>query len=147
METFSTLLAPLRGESIGYRWIDLFVNSITDPMSKAFTGDRWVPHSPHKRIVIREVWSCHDVTMISHRLTFEGAAALQWRHNERDGVSPVSLMFAQAQVKKKVPRQWPLWEESTGRFPSQRASNAENVSISWRHHDACSFPCRDITAM
>ena len=23
----------------------------------------------------------------------------------------------------------------TGEFPSQMASNAENVSISWRHHD------------
>ena len=24
----------------------------------------------------------------------------------------------------------------TGEFPAQRASNAENVSIWWRHHDA-----------
>ena len=24
----------------------------------------------------------------------------------------------------------------TGEFPAQKASNAENVSISWRHHDA-----------
>ena len=23
----------------------------------------------------------------------------------------------------------------TGEFPAQRASNAENLSISWRHHD------------
>ena len=35
----------------------------------------------------------------------------------------------------KAPRHWPLWWESTGDrwFPSQRASNAENVSI-WRRH-------------
>ena len=26
----------------------------------------------------------------------------------------------------------------TGRFPSQRASDAENVSIWWRHHERCS---------
>ena len=25
----------------------------------------------------------------------------------------------------------------TGEFPTQRASNAENVSIWWRHHDVC----------
>ena len=35
-----------------------------------------------------------------------------------------------------APRHWPFWGESTGGrwFPSQRASNAENVSIWWRHH-------------
>ena len=25
----------------------------------------------------------------------------------------------------------------TGEFPAQRASNAENVSISWRHYEFC----------
>ena len=35
----------------------------------------------------------------------------------------------------KAPRHWPLWEEYTGdRWIPQRASNAENVSIWWRHH-------------
>ena len=37
----------------------------------------------------------------------------------------------------KAPRHWPLWGENTpvvGEFPAQRASNAENVSIWWRHH-------------
>ena len=46
--------------------------------------------------------------------------------------------FAEAQIKEniKAPRHWPLWGESTGHwwFPSQRASNAENISISWCHH-------------
>ena len=32
----------------------------------------------------------------------------------------------------KTSRHWPLWEEFTG---DQRASNAENVSIWWRHHE------------
>ena len=36
----------------------------------------------------------------------------------------------------KAPRHWPLCGEFTGdgEFPAQRASNADNVSISWRHH-------------
>ena len=36
----------------------------------------------------------------------------------------------------KAPRHWPLSGEftGTGEFPAQRASNAENVSIWWRHH-------------
>ena len=37
------------------------------------------------------------------------------------------------QIKEniKVPRHWPL----CGEFPAQMASNAENVSIRWRHHE------------
>ena len=60
-----------------------------------------------------------------------------WRHR-----SPASILFThqfvQAQIKEniKAPRHWPLWEEFTGagEFPAQKASNAENVSICWRHH-------------
>ena len=55
--------------------------------------------------------------------------------------SPVSRLFAQPFIQShnnqeimKAPRHWPLWGESTGGFPSQRASNAENDSIWWRHH-------------
>ena len=35
----------------------------------------------------------------------------------------------------------------TGEFPAQRASNAENVSIWWRHHDICSTYIVAIAAM
>ena len=48
--------------------------------------------------------------------------------------------FIQVQIKENInapPCHWPLWGNSpmTGEFPSQRASNTENVSIRWRHHD------------
>ena len=69
---------------------------------------------------------------------------LQWRHNERDGVSNhqphhclLSRLFkAQIQESIKAPRHWPLCGDSpvTGEFPAQRTSNVENVSIWWRHH-------------
>ena len=46
--------------------------------------------------------------------------------------------FIQAQIKEniKIPHHWPFYGNSqvTGEFPSNRASNAENVSIWWRHH-------------
>ena len=46
--------------------------------------------------------------------------------------------FIQTQIKEniKAPRHWPLCVEftGTGEFPAQMASNAENVSIWWRHH-------------
>ena len=56
--------------------------------------------------------------------------------------SPASRLFTQpfirAQIKEniKAPRHWSLCGEFTGagEFPAQRASNAENVSIWWRHH-------------
>ena len=54
--------------------------------------------------------------------------------------SPASRLFTQSfiQIKEniKAPRHWPLCGEftGTGEFPAQMASNAENVSISWRHH-------------
>ena len=40
------------------------------------------------------------------------------------------------QENLKATRHWPLWGEYTGdrEFPTQRASNAENVSIWWRRH-------------
>ena len=47
--------------------------------------------------------------------------------------------FIQAQINEKIkaPRHWLLEENSpvTGEFPTQRASNAENVSIWRRHHE------------
>ena len=46
--------------------------------------------------------------------------------------------FIQAQIiaNIKAPRHWPLWRNLpvTGELVAQRASNAENVSIWWRHH-------------
>ena len=65
-----------------------------------------------------------------------GRKALQWLHNERNGVSNHRRVQAPIKENTKAPRHWPLWGESTGDrwFPSQRASNAENVSIWWRHH-------------
>ena len=71
---------------------------------------------------------------------------LQWRHNERDGVSNHqphdcllnSLFKAQIKENIKVPRHCPFMGNIpvTSEFLAQGASNAENVSIWWRHHDS-----------
>ena len=51
--------------------------------------------------------------------------------------SPASPLFTQpfvrVQIKEniKAPRHWPLCEE----FTAQMASNAETVSIWWRHYE------------
>ena len=65
--------------------------------------------------------------------------SLQWRHNGRDGVSNhqphqclLNRLFGRRSKKtSKLRVTGLLW---TGEFPAQMASNAENVSIWWRHH-------------
>ena len=48
--------------------------------------------------------------------------------------------FIQTQIKEniKAPRHWSSW---TSEFPAQMASEAENVSIWWRHHDDTEWIC------
>ena len=72
--------------------------------------------------------------------------SLQWRHNGRDGVSNhqpqrylLNRLFGRRSKKTSKLRVTGLCagnSPGTGEFPSQMASNAENVSIWWRHHVA-----------
>ena len=68
--------------------------------------------------------------------------ALQWRHNERDDISnhqPYDCL-----LYRSIRRRWKISKlrvtdlfagnsPVTGEFPAQKDSNAENVSIWWRH--------------
>ena len=73
------------------------------------------------------------------------AWSLQWPHNEGNGVSNhlhhnclFNRLFWRRSKKTSKLRVTGLCEGNspvTGEFPAQRASNAENVSIWWRHHD------------
>ena len=76
---------------------------------------------------------------------------LQWRQNEPDGVPIVcSTVWSGADQLKKTPklRAAGLCQGNppiTAGFPWQRASNAVNVSIWWRHHDTMNYGnlCRE----
>ena len=69
---------------------------------------------------------------------------LQWRHNGLDGVSDhqphhclLGRLFGLRSKKTSKLRVTGLCagnSPGTGEFPAQMASNAENVSIWWRHH-------------
>ena len=73
-----------------------------------------------------------------------GHVSLQWRHNERNGLSNhqphdclLNRLFSCTSKKTSKLRVTGLCEGNspvTGEFPSQRASNAENVYTWWRHH-------------
>ena len=81
---------------------------------------------------------CQIVTFLS--------SALQWRHNGRDSVSNhqphdclLSRLFRRRSKKTSKLRVTGLCVGNlpgTGEFPAQMVSNAEYVSIWWRHHVA-----------
>ena len=73
------------------------------------------------------------------------AYTIQWRHNGRDCVSNhqpndclLKRLFRRRSKKTSKLRFTGLCERNspgTDEFPAQMASNAENVSIWWRHHE------------
>ena len=75
-----------------------------------------------------------------------GSIALQWRHNGHDCASNhqphhclLKRFFGRRSKKTSKLRVTGLCvgnSPGTGEFPAQMASNAENVSIWWRHHGA-----------
>ena len=76
---------------------------------------------------------------------------LQWRHNGPDGVSNhrphdffLNRLFRRRSKKTSNIRVTGLCVGNspvTGEFPAQMASNAENVSIGWRHHELTEHRC------
>ena len=99
-------------------------------------------------------WAWHRLPPCLHQPGTQGHSGgssdctwrtLQWRHNERDGVSNhqphdclLNRLFGRRSNKTSKLRVTGLCVVNspvTGEFPAQRASNAENVSIWWRHHE------------
>ena len=86
--------------------------------------------------------SDHDILMCVMSEVAKGTSQL--RHNRRDGVSNhrrldclLDRLFSRRSKKTSKLRVTGLCEGNspvTGEFPAQRASNAGNVSIWWRHH-------------
>ena len=94
-------------------------------------GGRWVKH-----ISIRDVRSSYIIPFYYN--------PLRWRHNDRDSVSnhqPHDCLLNRL-FRRRSKETWKLRvtglcvgnSPGTGEFPAQRATNAENVSIWWRHH-------------
>ena len=78
-----------------------------------------------------------------------GHSTLQWRHNGRGSVSNhqphdclLNRWFRRRSKKTSKLRVTGICAGNspvTGEFPTQRASNTENVSIWWRHHGVMSW--------
>ena len=91
------------------------------------------------------VMYCSSNELVSIWTVPSVAITLQWRHNGRDGVSShqprdclLYCLFRHRSEKTPKLHVTGLCVGNslvTGEFPTQMASNAENVSIWWRHHD------------
>ena len=95
--------------------------------------------SPNVNCCTIEVWE-----WISYFIAHSVISTLRWRHSEHDSVSNhqphdclLNRLFGRKPKKTSKLRETGLCagnSPATGEFPAQRASNAENVSIWWRHH-------------
>ena len=95
--------------------------------------------------------SLHRLQLFSYKFIgiswfyISAIGTLQWRHNGLDGVSNhqphhclLSCLFGRRSKKTSKLHVTGLCagnSPGTGEFPIQRASNVENVSIWWRHHE------------
>ena len=89
--------------------------------------------------------AAHDVVVKWQHPHWYVAITLRWRHNGHDSVSnhqpcdcSVNRLFRRRSKKTsklRVAGHCVGNSPGTGEFPAQMASNADNVSIWWRHHD------------
>ena len=122
-----------------YNWTQSAVNSYSPLISVSTTHTEW-------QVGTRNKWlsSCADVVFVLFKSIPTHDTTLQWRHIGRDSVSYhqpheclLNHSFRRRSKKTSKLRVTGLCAGNspvTGEFPAQMASNAENVSIWWRHH-------------
>ena len=99
-------------------------------------------------------WRSRSATVCftcNRNIVFEHKIILQWRHNGHDSVSnhqpsdcSLNRLFRRRSKKTSKLRVTGLCagnSPGTGEFPAQMASNAQNVSIWWRHHELLCWRC------
>ena len=113
-------------------------------MISSFMQSIWMSSYYYILVWPRQILHLHQLYKTIKKMnSWVTQKTLQWRHNERDGVSNhrrldclLNRLFRHRWKKTSTPRVAGLCERNspvTGEFPTQRASNAKNVSIWWRH--------------
>ena len=101
-------------------------------MARRRTGAKPLPEPMMTQL--NDAYMRHQASIYPNKA---GQQTLHWRHNERDGVSNHQphdcLLNCLFMRRSKEISKLPV-TGVPGEFPAQRASNAENVSIWWRHH-------------
>ena len=132
------------------------VLSVLDILDRTFRVSglaRWkefVVYSSHEICII--MWKCNCILCT---FTRDIIMSFQWTHNGRDSVSyhqpHYCLLNRSLRLRSKKHSKLRVnglcagYSPFTGKVPAQMASNAENVSIWWRHHVEQSVFCRDLT--
>ena len=123
---------------------DILIDDITWTQ-KEFQGNNF--NSTHKELVNQSFDFCLLLFLTSFS---KSLVPLQWRHDGHDCVSNhhphdclLTRLFKRRSKKTSKHRVAGLYAGNslvTGEFPAQMASDAENVSIWWRHHAQVDWP-------
>ena len=126
-----------------FLWHPVFADDYNTPQPLTYLCEKLDDGSASK-MRRRDLISYTKCTATSRTLIRRDRHSLQWRHDERDGVSihqPHNCLLKRLfrRRSKKTPKLRVTGfcvgnSQVTGEFPAQRASNAENVPIWWRHH-------------
>ena len=117
------------------------------PMKSHVENQGYISHRTLKAVIMQSHITALVYLRVWHGLVLASVRSLQWRHNGRDSVSNhqphdclLNRLFRRRSTKISKLRVTGLCvgnSPGTGEFPAQRASNAENVSIWWRHPVLC----------
>ena len=89
----------------------------------------------NQSVVVRIIIYFFDIVVYLRRKDL--IASLQWRHNGLKSKTSRLYRHRSKKISKLLVTCFCEGKSSgTGGFPAQKASNAENVSIGWRHHDS-----------
>ena len=124
-------------------WLRVFFPNISSFTLNMDTDNKWAKYEFCKRV------KTENIVCDIHRRARCGVSSLQitlkWRHNGRDGISNhqhhgclLKRLFRRGSKKTSkfcVTGLCAVNSPVTGEFPAPMASNAENVSIWWRHHE------------
>ena len=128
------------------RWIPRTNSQLRGKCFHLMTSSCMSYYIPYKSTGLSvTLWSLPDTVPHLHRQKISFHYTLQWRHNGRDGVSNHQphdclrnrLIGRRSRKTSKLLVTGLCAGNSpgTGEFPAQRSSNAENVSIWWRHYE------------
>ena len=107
------------------------------PWRMSFCSNKYVCRTCGVK-ALSDLWTRGKVVMncFSISLTVgDSNSTLQWRHNERDGVSNHQPHDCLLKRLFRGRSNFRVTDRCEGIHLAQRASNAENVSIWWRHYD------------
>ena len=143
------LIWPLR-TNFGEILIEIYTFSFKK-MHLKMSAAKWRPFCLSLNVLRSRPWPFRTETESRDKEESTGCkptdlySTLPWRHNGRDGVSNhqphhclLNGLFRRRSKKTSKLRVTGLCAGNspvTGEFPAQMASNAENVSIWWRHHE------------